>query len=447
MKLNTKVKAKAIDVDSFKGLSIEDRKKLARKYIQFKEDGSIHPWLVDLYRIVGGRYNFSDSELTNYLFGDESSPQYHSNMENEEKMQFAFGIAKKYNIYKFIEDRSSLSFFSNDNQSSNYIYSDPPFPTYIFEPDLFAVQQRGDRDIDMYVEDIIERSQLAVDDANDDLKDIANRLASKFETKKNSAELDLARDLYTIALKDGYNNGFSMILEFDDLFIDGITPQQREYIENNLKSNAEMMMKSIAKKNGFVLANKNQDKYVEDDDILSMYNLPEEKEEEEVDEEGAMAQVQLRKIIKNAQQLLKILEEETQLPAWIQAKLTLANHNVEASADYLLYDEDPSEEEMYADDRKAQDSADIQRTIEIDENLAIWLINKNVEFDGNYIVFKLEGSDYRISLSDNISSYISDYEEYEGDPDELIQRIVDGDLTEEFKEMIKGQEAFLEIWV
>jgi hypothetical protein len=187
----------------------------------------------------------------------------------------ALDMSEKYNISKFSKNSEKSSFFARDYEGTNYRYSDNPFPTYVFQPDLLALEQRGNKDIDMYMEDIIEKTQLMIDDANDDLKDIANRLASKFEVKRNSAELDLARDLYTIALKDGYNSGFSMILEFDDLFIDEITPEQRQYLENNIRSNAEMMMKNIAKKNGFVLATKSQDKYIEDNEIKNLYRTKE----------------------------------------------------------------------------------------------------------------------------------------------------------------------------
>jgi hypothetical protein len=187
----------------------------------------------------------------------------------------ALDMSEKYNISKFSKNSEKSSFFARDYEGTNYRYSDNSFPTYIFQPDLLALEQRGNKDIDMYMEDIIEKTQLMIDDANDDLKDIANRLASKFEVKRNSAELDLARDLYTIALKDGYNSGFSMILEFDDLFIDEITPEQRQYLENNIRSNAEMMMKNIAKKNGFVLATKSQDKYIEDNEIKNLYRTKE----------------------------------------------------------------------------------------------------------------------------------------------------------------------------
>lgn len=87
---------------------------------------------------------------------------------------------------------------------------------------------------------------------------------------------------------------------------------------------------------------------------------------EEVDEEGAMAKVQLQKIIKNAQELLEMLEDDSQLPAWIQSKLTLADHNLEASTDYLLYDgegeEDKNEDE---DDLYAEDDYEVKENIRV----------------------------------------------------------------------------------
>lgn len=273
----------------------------------------------------------------------------------------AIDMSNKYNISRFGKDSKNPHLFARDYEGTNYRYSDNPFPTYIFEPDLLALEQRGNKDIEMYIEDIIEKTQLMIDDANDDLKDIANRLASKFEVKRNTAELDLARDLYTIALKDGYNSGFSMILEFDDLFIDGITTQQREYLENNIRSNAEMMMRSIAKKNGFVLATKNQNKFTKSE--------------------------------------------------------------------------------------KMQDGADIKRNIDIDESLAKKLVNENLRFEDDYIVFKIEGEDFKISHRHPVSDYISDFDEYEGDIDELAKRISSGDLKEDIEKEMIGHTAFLEIFI
>jgi hypothetical protein len=82
---------------------------------------------------------------------------------------------------------------------------------------------------------------------------------------------------------------------------------------------------------------------------------------EEEDHEGEMAIVQLRNIISSAESLLEVLSEESELPAWIQSKLTLAEHNLEASCDYILkglspeemmeeQEEQEEQEEMFADD-------------------------------------------------------------------------------------------------
>lgn len=84
---------------------------------------------------------------------------------------------------------------------------------------------------------------------------------------------------------------------------------------------------------------------------------------EEIDEEGAMAKVQLKKIIKNAEELLDLLEDESQLPAWVQAKLTLADHNLEASADYLLYEGEKSEDKD--EEIKAEDDYEVNKNIPV----------------------------------------------------------------------------------
>ena len=76
----------------------------------------------------------------------------------------------------------------------------------------------------------------------------------------------------------------------------------------------------------------------------------------EKDYEGEMAIVQLRNIISDAKSLLKVLSEDSELPAWVQSKLTLAEHNLKASCDYILKGLSPEEmmeeqEEMFADDK------------------------------------------------------------------------------------------------
>lgn len=60
------------------------------------------------------------------------------------------------------------------------------------------------------------------------------------------------------------------------------------------------------------------------------------KDKREYDYEGDMAMSQLRSIIRNAQLMHdKLLEPTTNLPEWVQAKITLAQDYIETAANYL----------------------------------------------------------------------------------------------------------------
>ena len=73
---------------------------------------------------------------------------------------------------------------------------------------------------------------------------------------------------------------------------------------------------------------------------------------EELDYEGEMAKSELRNIIQNAQELMNSLDDDTQLEAWVQSKLTKANDYLESVYQYLQSQNLPSqpqpmEEEVY----------------------------------------------------------------------------------------------------
>lgn len=77
----------------------------------------------------------------------------------------------------------------------------------------------------------------------------------------------------------------------------------------------------------------------------SKYEEPEDDEEEGEDEEdakgeaeGGMVKAQLKSIIADAQKLHDSIEEGDDLPAWVQNKITLAHHNVEAATEYMTSD-------------------------------------------------------------------------------------------------------------
>lgn len=71
-------------------------------------------------------------------------------------------------------------------------------------------------------------------------------------------------------------------------------------------------------------------------------NVVEEKDDREYGYEGDMAMSQLKSIIANAQRLHDMLKPETDLPEWVQSKITLAEDYVVTAANYCAGDLDES---------------------------------------------------------------------------------------------------------
>jgi hypothetical protein len=63
--------------------------------------------------------------------------------------------------------------------------------------------------------------------------------------------------------------------------------------------------------------------------------LPEAKEKQEYDYEGDMAMSQLKSIIANSQRMHDSMSEDTNLPEWVQSKITLAEDYISTAANYL----------------------------------------------------------------------------------------------------------------
>lgn len=59
------------------------------------------------------------------------------------------------------------------------------------------------------------------------------------------------------------------------------------------------------------------------------------KEKQEYDYEGDMAMSQLKSIIANAQRIHDMLERDTNLPEWVQSKITLAEDYILTTANYM----------------------------------------------------------------------------------------------------------------
>ena len=60
-----------------------------------------------------------------------------------------------------------------------------------------------------------------------------------------------------------------------------------------------------------------------------------QKENNEVDDEGNMAKGELRMIVSRAQELISMLDDNTQLEGWVQSKITKAEDYINSVYDYM----------------------------------------------------------------------------------------------------------------
>jgi predicted thioesterase len=82
--------------------------------------------------------------------------------------------------------------------------------------------------------------------------------------------------------------------------------------------------------------------------------VSEAKEKSEYDYEGDMARGQLQSIVNNAQRVHDMLEDNDNLPEWVQSKITLAEDYISTVANYMMSEVDESvdlDEEMQVGDK------------------------------------------------------------------------------------------------
>jgi len=108
--------------------------------------------------------------------------------------------------------------------------------------------------------------------------------------------------------------------------------------KNQVKMKTNKRLKEIIKDK---LTKKQKKLDVNNDDQISGedFKLLRSKKavKEELDYEGEMAKSELRNIIQNAQELMNSLDDDTQLEAWVQSKLTKANDYLNSVTQYLGY--------------------------------------------------------------------------------------------------------------
>jgi hypothetical protein len=75
--------------------------------------------------------------------------------------------------------------------------------------------------------------------------------------------------------------------------------------------------------------------------------MKEEKDEQEYGYEGAMAITQLKTMMRHAEHMMGMMKEDTDLPEWVQSKITLATDYVQTAHDYLMSEMKEEVEENY----------------------------------------------------------------------------------------------------
>ena len=98
-----------------------------------------------------------------------------------------------------------------------------------------------------------------------------------------------------------------------------------------------------------------------EEDIVDVTNEPADiVSKDHDDHEGDMAQNQLHSIIRAARRLDGIIDDDDELPAWVQSKITKSADYIDTAADYL----DSEEEQEVAEDWGSSDSYVLVKAIE-----------------------------------------------------------------------------------
>lgn len=79
---------------------------------------------------------------------------------------------------------------------------------------------------------------------------------------------------------------------------------------------------------------------------------------EEYDYEGYMVRTQLRRIASQAQELLLLIKDEEQLPAWMQSKMTLASEYIDGFYDFYKYSDYSIVSTTEVEDEEESDDAE-----------------------------------------------------------------------------------------
>jgi hypothetical protein len=113
-----------------------------------------------------------------------------------------------------------------------------------------------------------------------------------------------------------------MLKKFKDLSMEGAVPSTEKVVTVKHKTSGKELV---------VTAQKAKELKQHD-----YHPIKEAKEKTEYDYEGDMARGQLQSIINNAQRVHDMLEDNDNLPEWVQSKITLAEDYISTVANYMM---------------------------------------------------------------------------------------------------------------
>jgi len=173
-------------------------------------------------------------------------------------------------------------------------------------------------------------------------------------SKPSIAVLDRAEDIYQAMKADSSRNFVKRYGKEAENVMRGraMNSAKKQVKTMNNERLKEIIKKTLSEKKGKDL---DGDKDIDSQDYLAARDIAIKKAKksvkEELDYEGEMAKSELLNVIQNAEGLFNMLDEDTQLEAWVQSKLTKANEYLESVYQYLKYQSIPQPEQM--DEREA----------------------------------------------------------------------------------------------
>ena len=161
-------------------------------------------------------------------------------------------------------------------------------------------------------------------------------------SKMTQAILDRAEDIYQAMKKSAGKNA---IKRYGADAEDVLRGRAMNIAKKQVKMSNEEKLKEIIKKKLATPPSKNIDEKksfpdltgdgkVTKADILKGRGV---ELKEEADYEGEMAKSELYRIIENAEELFQMLDDDTQLEAWVQSKITKAADYLNSVTQYLKY--------------------------------------------------------------------------------------------------------------